>query len=97
VPSTEYRVQGSSSTRNSSPTAHQCLIAESVRPADMILLQLHKAAQDVERVVILGCGPPILVRAALDAVRQWRYRPYILNGQPIEVETEITVNFKLGG
>lgn len=42
-------------------------------------------------------GPPLLVRAALEAVQQWRYRPYILNGQPVEVETQITVNFKLGG
>ena len=42
-------------------------------------------------------GHPMLVQAAIDAVKQWRYRPYILNGRPIEVETEITVNFRLGG
>lgn len=42
-------------------------------------------------------GHPLLVQAALDAVRQWRYQPYILNGQPIEVETQITVNFLLSG
>lgn len=42
-------------------------------------------------------GPPLLVRAAAEAVQQWRYRPYILNGQPVEVDTQITVNFKLGG
>lgn len=40
-------------------------------------------------------GHPFLVPAALNAVRQWRYRPYILNGQPVEVETQITVNFTL--
>ena len=39
-------------------------------------------------------GHPVLVEAARDAVKQWRYRPYILNGQPVEVETIITVNFK---
>jgi protein TonB len=39
-------------------------------------------------------GPPLLVRAALDAVSQWRYRPYILNGEAVEVETFITVNFR---
>jgi protein TonB len=39
-------------------------------------------------------GPPLLVRAALDAVGQWRYRPYILNGEAVEVETFITVNFR---
>lgn len=39
-------------------------------------------------------GHPLLARAALEAVEQWRYRPYILNGQAVEVETLITVNFK---
>jgi protein TonB len=39
-------------------------------------------------------GPPLLVQAALDAVRQWRYRPYYLNGEAVEVETFITVNFR---
>lgn len=42
-------------------------------------------------------GNPMLIRAAFDAVKQWRYRPYILNGEPIEVDTRITVNFSLGG
>ena len=40
-------------------------------------------------------GPPLLVQAAMDAVRQWRYRPTSLNGEPVEVLTEITVNFTL--
>jgi protein TonB len=44
----------------------------------------------------LVSGHPMLAGAAIDAVRQWRYRPYILNGEVIEVETEITVNFVLG-
>ena len=44
----------------------------------------------------LVSGHPMLAGAAIDAVRQWRYRPYILNGDRIEVETEITVNFVLG-
>ncbi len=39
-------------------------------------------------------GDPILARAALDAVRQWRYKPYYLDGQPVEIQTQITVNFK---
>jgi periplasmic protein TonB len=39
-------------------------------------------------------GHPLLVRAALDAVGQWRYRPYYLNGVAVEVETFITVNFR---
>jgi len=40
-------------------------------------------------------GHPLLVPAAIDAVSQWRYRPYVLNGEAIEVETRITVNFIL--
>jgi periplasmic protein TonB len=45
----------------------------------------------------LVSGHPMLVQAAMDAVRQWRYRPYVLNDQPLEVETQITVNFTLVG
>ena len=45
----------------------------------------------------LVSGHPMLVQAAIEAVRQWRYRPYLLNGEPVEVETQITVNFTLGG
>ncbi len=39
-------------------------------------------------------GNPLLVKAAWDSVIQWRYRPYLLDGEPVEVETQITVNFK---
>lgn len=38
-------------------------------------------------------GHPLLLRAALEAVQQWRYRPYVLNGEAVEVETLITINF----
>ena len=50
----------------------------------------------IENLQVLS-GSPMLVRAAVDAVRQWRYRPYMLNGEPIEVETEVRVNFVLSG
>jgi protein TonB len=43
----------------------------------------------------LVSGHPMLVPAAITAVRQWRYKPYLLNGQPVEVETTITVIFSL--
>jgi periplasmic protein TonB len=39
-------------------------------------------------------GGPILGEAALEAVRQWRYKPYYLDGQPVQVQTQITVKFK---
>jgi protein TonB len=50
----------------------------------------------IENLQVLS-GPGMLAPAALDAVRQWRYRPYVLNGEPVEVETQVTVNFVLGG
>jgi protein TonB len=42
-------------------------------------------------------GHPLLVQAALAAVKQWRYQPTQLNGEPVEVDTQITVSFVLGG
>jgi protein TonB len=53
-------------------------------------------AGTIENLVVVR-GHPMLSAAALEAVRQWRYRPYLLNNEPIEVETEITVNFVLSG
>jgi TonB family protein len=39
-------------------------------------------------------GDPLLARAALEAVRQWRYKPYALDGEPVAIQTQITINFK---
>jgi protein TonB len=50
----------------------------------------------IENVQVIG-GHPLLVKSAMDAVRQWRYRPYYLNNEPVEVETQVTVNFTLSG
>ncbi len=40
-------------------------------------------------------GEPLLARAAEDAVKQWKYKPYLLNDEPVEIQTQITINFKL--
>ena len=48
----------------------------------------------IERLAVVR-GHPMLVTAALDAVKQWRFRPFKLNGEPIEVETTVTVVFSL--
>ena len=50
----------------------------------------------IENLRLLS-GHPMLAPAAIEAVKQWRYKPYILNGEPVEVETQITVNFTLSG
>jgi protein TonB len=42
-------------------------------------------------------GPPLLESAAVDAVKQWHYRPYSVNGKPVDVETTIEVTFALDG
>jgi protein TonB len=49
------------------------------------------SVQDVQ----VESGLPILAQAAIDAVKQWRYRPYLLNGEPVEVDSRITINFTL--
>jgi TonB family protein len=51
---------------------------------------------DVENMQLIS-GHPMLAPAAMDAVRQWKYQPYLLNGEPVEVETRVTVNFTLAG
>lgn len=47
--------------------------------------------QDVQIV----SGLPILAQAAIEAVKQWRYKPYLLNGVPVEIDSRITINFTL--
>jgi protein TonB len=42
-------------------------------------------------------GPPLLMKNAMDAIKQWRYKPTMLNGEPVEVDTTISVVFSLGG
>jgi protein TonB len=49
---------------------------------------------NISAVKILS-GEPQLARAAVDAVRQWKYQPYLLNGSPVEVQTPVTVKFSL--
>ena len=47
------------------------------------------------RDVRVESGLPLLAQAAIDAVKQWRYRPYLLNGEPVEIDSQITINFNL--
>jgi protein TonB len=62
----------------------------------VVLFAVISRAGTIDNLRVLS-GHPLLVPAAIDAVRQWRYHPYILNSEPIEVETQITVNFLLAG
>lgn len=70
-------------------------IARQIRLQGTVVLQAFVSAEGrIERPTVVS-GPGVLARAAMDAVKQWQYRPYYLNGMPIEVETEITVKFVL--
>ena len=51
----------------------------------------------IQNLHVISTASPLLNQAAMDAVKEWRYRPYILNGEPVEVDTQITVNFTLSG
>jgi len=48
----------------------------------------------ISQIKVLS-GDPQLTKAATDAVKQWKYKPYLLNGEPVEIQTQITINFKL--
>jgi len=72
-------------------------LARSARiQGSVVLVAVISKAGTIDNLHALS-GPPMLVPAAVNAVSQWRYRPYILNSEPIEVETQITVNFTLAG
>jgi protein TonB len=60
----------------------------------VVLSALINTRGEIEGLQVVS-GPGLLVQSALEAVKQWRYRPYILNGTPIEVQTQVTVNFSL--
>jgi len=72
-------------------------IAKAARISGTVILQAEISKQGtIENLHVLS-GHPMLVQSALDAVKQWRYKPYLLNGEPVPVETTITVNFTLAG
>lgn len=70
-------------------------IAKAARQEGTVLLQaVISKSGTIEHLQVVS-GPPTLQQAALDAVKTWRHRPYLLNDQPIEVETTVSVIFKL--
>lgn len=73
------------------------LLARQARIQGTVLLQAVISREGTIRNLQVLSGHPMLVQSAIDAVRQWRYRPYFLNDQPVEVETQVTVIFVLSG
>ncbi len=60
----------------------------------VVLIALVGKDGHVQHVQLIS-GPPLLVQPAMRAVEQWQYRPYLLNHEPVEVQTQVTVNFVL--
>ncbi len=72
-------------------------LAKSARVQGEVLLKAIIDREGNIQDLQLVSGHPMLVPSAIAAVKQWRYKPYLLNGQPVEVETTITVIFSLMG
>jgi protein TonB len=70
-------------------------VAAGIRGTVFLAATISKTGM-IENLRVVG-GPPMLAPAAAEAVRTWRYRPYLLNGEPVEVETTVSVIFNFGG
>jgi len=72
-------------------------IAKAARVSGTVVLQATiSKTGSIENLRVVS-GPAMLQQSALDAVKSWRYRPYLLNNEPVEVETTVNVIFTLGG
>jgi protein TonB len=72
-------------------------IAKAARVSGTVVLQATiSKTGSIENLRVVS-GPAMLQQAAMQAVKSWRYRPYLLNNEPVEVETTVNVIFSLGG
>jgi protein TonB len=72
-------------------------LARQARIQGDVVLQAEISKEGAIENLRVISGHPMLAPAAIDAVKQWRYKPYFLNGEPVAVETQITVKFSLSG
>jgi len=72
-------------------------LARQARIQGRVLLQAEISKDGTIENLRLISGHPMLAPAAIEAVKQWRYKPYMLNGEPVAVETQVEVNFTLSG
>jgi TonB family protein len=93
-------------TMNVSQGVSQGLLIKKVQPSypasalrlhleGAVLLQATISKSGNISAVKVVSGDSILSKAAAEAVKQWKYKPYLLNGEPVEIQTQITINFKL--
>jgi protein TonB len=72
-------------------------LARQARIQGVVILQAQISKEgNIENLQLIS-GHPMLAPAAIEAVKQWKYKPYLLNGEPVEVETQVQVNFTLSG
>jgi periplasmic protein TonB len=72
-------------------------LARQARIQGTVMLQAEISKDGTIENLRLLSGHPMLAPAAIEAVKQWRYKPYMLNGEPVAVETQVQVNFTLSG
>jgi periplasmic protein TonB len=72
-------------------------LARQARIQGRVILQAQISKDGNIENLQLVSGHPMLAPAAIEAVKQWKYKPYLLNGEPVEVETQVEVNFTLSG
>jgi len=72
-------------------------LAKAARIQGHVLLQAEISKDGTIQNLQLISGHPMLAPAAIEAVKQWRYKPYLLNGEPVAVETQVDVIFSLSG
>ena len=72
-------------------------LARQARIQGQVILQAEISKDGSIQNLRLISGHPMLAPAAIEAVKQWKYKPYLLNGEPVEVETQVQVNFTLSG
>lgn len=72
-------------------------IALAARVTGVVLLKAVISKEGEIKELQVVSGHPLLVPPAIEAVKQWHYRPYLLNGEPVEVETNVTVTFQIAG
>jgi protein TonB len=72
-------------------------LARQARIQGTVVLQAEISKDGTIQNLQLISGHPMLAPAAIEAVKQWRYKPYLLNGEPVAVDTQVQVNFTLSG
>lgn len=106
VPTEEAGLRPTLQTLNISQGVSQGLLIKKIAPvypASAIRMRVEGTVELMATISKTGeithikvvSGHSQLTKAAVDAVKQWKYRPYLLNGEPVEIQTQITINFKL--